>query len=42
MSSTEPFFSAGDPPGPPPAGPPRPPAAQPWSEVERVARDFLK
>jgi protease-4 len=42
MSSTEPFFSAADPPGPPPAGPPRPPAAQPWSELERVARDFLK
>jgi len=42
MSSTEPFFSSADPPGAPPAGPPGPPAAQPWTSLERLARDHLK
>jgi protease IV len=42
MSSTEPFFSTADPPGPPPAAPVAPSAAQPWPDIERIARDFLK
>ena len=42
MSSTEPFFSTADPPGPPPAGPVGPSVAQPWPALERFARDYLK